>query len=189
MEANNTEFGEPSSIPYLANRLTFENRTTNGGQTEEALVGIDALPARSHTIIKIPIVSQSPDSQSESELVTYVRSDAAVGYHNTHYLFLFYALLSIYYVFFAIDFGEGRGNFNKKSGYKIDKKYIGYIVGMIFAGIIAANLLLYLPFVEGNSALGLILPLFGVIIIPVAFIFVVSHYVFREKKYNVKDRH
>jgi hypothetical protein len=92
MSANNAEFRVPTSTPFLADHLTFD-----GSQIGNALVGIDVLPAGSHTIIKIPVVSQSSGNQPEPELLTYVRTDTSVGYNQTTYLFIFYGILSLVY--------------------------------------------------------------------------------------------
>jgi hypothetical protein len=100
MSAKDATFGTPISTPFLAKHLTYNLSTTaapDGSQIGNALVGIDVLPARSHTILEIP-VSTSPSNQTEPELTTFVKSDIAVGYHQTIYLLVFYTFLSLVYV-------------------------------------------------------------------------------------------
>lgn len=95
MTSANTNFFNFTSEPFLGN-LTTSNITIQGN----AMYSIPILPPRSHTLIdfKANISQADPDQR----LITFVRSDEKVGYHDVVWTILFYLILGILIVWFFI---------------------------------------------------------------------------------------
>jgi hypothetical protein len=193
LKADNTKFSEFSSQPFLANYF-IDNASANSGRTGEALIEIKDLPSRSHTIITA-IATKVSDDKSEPELTTFVRSDKAVGYHQSFNVAIFYVLLSASYVFFTVMFSTGLINPlrpAKKIEYRstgtidpqkplerIENRLFAIVGILISAGVIASNLLLYLPHLDVGSTLYVVYYYGGVLIVPVTILILAIIYYYR----------
>jgi hypothetical protein len=102
LEATNVKFLKFRTDPFLSKHF-INNTTTKGAIIGKAVLEFDSLPPRSHTVITASM-SKLSNSDSAPELKTHLRSDEAVGYHNTTWLVVFYLIMAGLFILFGISF-------------------------------------------------------------------------------------
>jgi hypothetical protein len=163
LTANNTTFLNFTSQPFLAKHV---NATTN--KVGSGLLDIDNLPAGSQIIITAT-VSSSANQKPQPELTTYVHSSKVVGYHQIYDMFIFYLALFVVYAILAVIFGSGLIPLTTKEIRRDYRKFA--VCGVIISsGIVAGNMLLYLPYLHTTDILYLIYYFIGPLLIPVTIL-------------------
>jgi hypothetical protein len=170
-KAEGAKFEGFSSLPFLDKHFTY-NTHIEGVRTGEASVEITELPPHSYTVVRAT-VSQISDER-RTELITYLRSEEAVAYHQTTNLILFYGILAFFYVFFTILFGTGISELVETTNhtttttkYTVNYHDIAVAAILIISGIVAASLVIYLPNVETQIRFYPLYYWAGTLIIPV----------------------
>jgi hypothetical protein len=169
-KADNTEFEGFSSLPYLAKRLIY-NTATQGNDIGKAAVEIKELPPRSYTVVSATL-SPINIGKNNAELITYLRSEETVAYHQTSNLMAFYGILAFFYVFFALGFATGLIYPLREPGNTIHYRRIVIIGISILSAIIATNLLFFLPHLDLDNILYLTYYWVGLLLIPVTILII-----------------